>query len=295
LASRLKRVAQTVGTAEAGVVIVTSDSYDLGLIYMNARYYLPEVGRFISPDTLVPDPGNPQSHNRYAYVLNSPVNYTDPSGHRECEIICDGETSSWRTYQDASWTGDWDLEQQAANAAAAETVLTGVIETAAGILWEPVDWALALRDGFQWYDSLGMLPFVPATVGKVGDDAHDLLAKILKAVGLSDKLSASTWREAETLLSGALSAPKNTHRYFVEGMERGRIPDFVTDQFIADAKFYGASSLTDSAQLRDFAALATSMELPLYIYVREGTQVTSRAQSLIESTGGSIIRAFEGP
>jgi RHS repeat-associated protein len=48
---------------------------------MNARYYLPEVGRFISPDTFVPDPGNPQSHNRYAYVLNSPVNYTDPSGH----------------------------------------------------------------------------------------------------------------------------------------------------------------------------------------------------------------------
>jgi hypothetical protein len=39
------------------------------------------VGRFISPDTLVPDPGNPQSHNRYSYVLNSPVNYADPSGH----------------------------------------------------------------------------------------------------------------------------------------------------------------------------------------------------------------------
>jgi RHS repeat-associated protein len=58
-------------------------TYDLGLIYMNARYYLPEVGRFISPDAIVPDPANPQSHNRYAYVLNSPVNYTDPSGHRE--------------------------------------------------------------------------------------------------------------------------------------------------------------------------------------------------------------------
>jgi hypothetical protein len=32
---------------------------------MNARYYVPEVGRFASPDTLVPDPGNPQSYNRY--------------------------------------------------------------------------------------------------------------------------------------------------------------------------------------------------------------------------------------
>lgn len=51
---------------------------------MNARYYLPEVGRFISPDTIVPNPSNPQSYNRYSYVLNSPLNLTDPTGHREC-------------------------------------------------------------------------------------------------------------------------------------------------------------------------------------------------------------------
>lgn len=48
---------------------------------MNARYYLPEVGRFISPDTVVPEPEEPQSYNRYAYSLNNPVRYTDPSGH----------------------------------------------------------------------------------------------------------------------------------------------------------------------------------------------------------------------
>jgi RHS repeat-associated protein len=54
---------------------------NLGLIYMNARYYLPEVGRFISPDTIVPEPGNPQSFNRHAYSANNPVKYNDPSGH----------------------------------------------------------------------------------------------------------------------------------------------------------------------------------------------------------------------
>jgi RHS repeat-associated protein len=32
----------------------TTGTYDLGLIYMNARYYVPEVGRFVSPNTLVP-------------------------------------------------------------------------------------------------------------------------------------------------------------------------------------------------------------------------------------------------
>jgi RHS repeat-associated protein len=55
---------------------------DLGLIYMNARYYLPGIGRFVSADTIVPDPTNPQSFNRYSYGLNNPVKYTDPTGHR---------------------------------------------------------------------------------------------------------------------------------------------------------------------------------------------------------------------
>ncbi|MGH2543486.1 MAG: hypothetical protein ACRDIB_11835, partial [Ardenticatenaceae bacterium] len=30
---------------------------------------------------LVPDPAEPQSYNRYSYVLNAPLNFTDPSGH----------------------------------------------------------------------------------------------------------------------------------------------------------------------------------------------------------------------
>ena len=54
---------------------------NVGLIYMNARYYLPEIGRFISADSIVPEPGNPQSYNRYSYSYNNLVNYTDSSGH----------------------------------------------------------------------------------------------------------------------------------------------------------------------------------------------------------------------
>jgi hypothetical protein len=38
------------------------------------------MGRFISPDTIVPNPANPQSFNRYSYCLNNPLKYTDPSG-----------------------------------------------------------------------------------------------------------------------------------------------------------------------------------------------------------------------
>ncbi|MCB8922752.1 MAG: hypothetical protein H6662_14285 [Ardenticatenaceae bacterium] len=54
---------------------------DLGLYYYNARWYSPLVGRFLSADTLVPDPQNPQQYNRYTYSLNNPLKYIDPSGH----------------------------------------------------------------------------------------------------------------------------------------------------------------------------------------------------------------------
>ena len=52
-----------------------------GLYYYNARYYDPEIGRFISADTLAPDPYNPQSRNKYTYCFNNPLKYNDPSGN----------------------------------------------------------------------------------------------------------------------------------------------------------------------------------------------------------------------
>jgi len=39
------------------------------------------LGRFVSADTVVPEPGNPQAFNRYSYVLGNPLKYVDPSGH----------------------------------------------------------------------------------------------------------------------------------------------------------------------------------------------------------------------
>jgi len=57
----------------------------LGLYFYNARWYDPALGRFTQADTLIPSPANPQAFNRYAYTLNNPVRYTDPSGHRLCE------------------------------------------------------------------------------------------------------------------------------------------------------------------------------------------------------------------
>jgi RHS repeat-associated protein len=52
-----------------------------GLYYYNFRYYDPNLGRFTQPDDIIPDLANPQSYNRYSYVMNNPLRYTDPTGH----------------------------------------------------------------------------------------------------------------------------------------------------------------------------------------------------------------------
>ena len=53
----------------------------MGLYDYGARYYDPELRRFIQPDSYLGDTAVPQSLNRYAYVWNNPLRYVDPSGH----------------------------------------------------------------------------------------------------------------------------------------------------------------------------------------------------------------------
>ena len=52
----------------------------LNLIDMNGRIYDPVLARFLSPDPYIQAPDFTQNYNRYAYCLNNPFKYTDPSG-----------------------------------------------------------------------------------------------------------------------------------------------------------------------------------------------------------------------
>jgi hypothetical protein len=79
-------------------------------MYYRARYYDPAIGRFISADTIVPNPENPQDLNRYAYVRNNPLKYTDPSGHcvTSSGAVTDGDASvrcGVAVPQFTSWSG----------------------------------------------------------------------------------------------------------------------------------------------------------------------------------------------
>ena len=48
----------------------------------------PYINRFLQPDSIIPNTGNPQTWNRYSYTANNPILYIDPDGH--CGLLCIG-------------------------------------------------------------------------------------------------------------------------------------------------------------------------------------------------------------
>ena len=84
------------GITREGYTFQTALGLWMGLNHMNGRVEDSVLGRFLSPDPYIQNPGNTQFFNRYAYVLNNPLTFTDPSGF-DCwdEGGDDGIAGSW--------------------------------------------------------------------------------------------------------------------------------------------------------------------------------------------------------
>jgi len=69
---------------------------------VDRQWNSPYINRFLSADTIVPGYANPQSLNRYSYVNNNPLRYTDPTGHMQCEEeqgSCSSENQVTKSYK----------------------------------------------------------------------------------------------------------------------------------------------------------------------------------------------------
>ncbi|WP_422441408.1 RHS repeat-associated core domain-containing protein [Vibrio harveyi] len=76
---------------------------EVALIHMNGRIYDQELGRFLSADPFVQAPFQTFSFNRYTYVNNNPLKYTDPSGYYFQDKDGNGVTGTCNT--DGSLSG----------------------------------------------------------------------------------------------------------------------------------------------------------------------------------------------
>jgi len=83
------------------------DDDDTGFYNYGARLYDPAIGRFISADSIVPDPSDLQTYNRYSYCSNNPLIYTDPSGHNDISDawhhFTGGVSDAWHGFVNDGW------------------------------------------------------------------------------------------------------------------------------------------------------------------------------------------------
>ncbi len=155
-----------------------------------------------------------------------------------------------------------------------------------------------MREARRAFDDEGIEGMVRVIKNKLGDDADNVLREMGLERYIDDAadnlLNPRSWQEAESMLREYLGGvPKNTEKFFVEGMSKARIPDIVTDAYIADAKLYRATDLTLRSQIRDFVQLAIHEQKPLFIYVAQQTHVSGPALDAIKQTGGDVIKLFQ--
>ena len=117
-----------------------------GLMDYNARYHSARLGRFISPDTIVPEPGSSGGFNRFSYVRNNPLTRIDPTGHQDCE---NGEDNCDSLVQPEKDDGDDTISQSPSQE-----------------LEEERDWQLAAGR----LDISGWIPVFPVLGGDINID-----------------------------------------------------------------------------------------------------------------------------
>ncbi|WP_373000350.1 RHS repeat-associated core domain-containing protein, partial [Lutispora sp.] len=88
----------------------TGYQYDVyaGLWYAQARYYMPETGRFISEDPWPGDMTDPQTLNPYPYVVNNPLKYVDPLGLWPAEFENDELSNRTRKIIEGNSDNNWN-------------------------------------------------------------------------------------------------------------------------------------------------------------------------------------------
>jgi RHS repeat-associated protein len=144
---------------------------NLGMVYLRARWYEPQVGRFTQRDVWSGSHRQPQTLNRYIYVINRPIILIDPSGLQVCGSYCGPDITDWFAEEmDIHW--NWVLAEKGAFEAETgrlyrECMRTTTSRGCAGIYIARTEiWLLSFRDyakaiPYKWMNFRNLVPGCP--------------------------------------------------------------------------------------------------------------------------------------
>ena len=272
------------------------DNAEVGLVYMHARYYSPELGRFVSPDPLAVQ-GGKGDLNPYAYAGGSPFRYTDPSGFL-------GEAAD-----DTSYQSDADCQSTECGAGTLQVPQT-TIQGQKSLPFGPpnaFDTTSAITSSYS--DSGNMFSYSPGfdttirpllTPGQLQDQQvaeFAFIGQVATAAFVAPEpfvespLARGNQFEAQGL--DIIGGAKNTRTFSVPvgNQTVGTIPDNIESDMFGNAigDFKDQAAIYNTAQLRAQQALALQLGEPFNLYVSPNNQtISAPLWRGIQGTGGGV-------
>ena len=269
----------------------------LALYDYGAHYYDPALGGFVQADTLVPEPGNPQAWDRYAYVNNNPLRYNDPTGHCPwCIAVGIGALVGagigygiqvYQNYQSglsgaAAWTQNISAEPIINGAfIGAGAVIGAFVVTEAAVALLPAATtagALSCADGDCTNEVTAAVNAVnnAANAACADGDCTNEATALARTLGSAGEQAAGIVKNNERIVS-------------LTGTANFRVPDqlLADEKLLSEVKNVAYQSLTN--QIKDYWLYARQEGFTFELIVRENTKFSQSLQRLIDA-GEIVIR-----
>jgi len=266
---------------------------ELGLSYYN--YYDPLIGRFTQPDTIIPNPANPQDLNRYTYVRNNPATLNDPSGNDPCPPSQGGgggcfdanDVQYGRGCGGNAFCGDGP---RVPIGSSPDTRSTGEKFARIGEFFRDAGRLLVVDErecvgseasvGGCVVQGLGIVPW-----GK--------LAKLDKLAPSVTRGGVGPVRVGQEGLD-AVGVVQNTTRIPRPSGTGYRVPDILDEAGGVIGEVKNVQSLSFTQQLRDYVWYAGQNDLQFDLYVRGSTTLTGPLQTAVDDGLINLFRDIPG-
>jgi RHS repeat-associated protein len=176
----------------------------VGLVNMNGRVYDPELGRFLSPDPNIQSATDLQNYNRYSYVLNNPLRYTDPTGYAWYSFISSGHF----------WL---NVGKFAAGVAACLNQATCYAYMA---VMTSINTAVMIHNGYSWDQAIG-IDMISVGVSLMGSEFGGSLGKAIGGGGMGAIVGGAASGTFTTVMNIPLSGTKNLGENLLAGAAIG--------------------------------------------------------------------------